>query len=256
MRMFASTRGEFAQQYSPDGKKVAFESTRGGNLEIWVCSSDGQDCAQLTSMGSSASGVPTWSPDGKQVAFYSNVQGNAQIFVIPAEGGATRRLTSLSAGAMLPRWSRDGKWIYFSSKESGAAQIWKAPSGGGQAVQVTHGGGLVASESPDGKWLYFSGEGADSSLRKMPVSGGEETEVLPSITYWNFAVMDDGVYFMTGTGHRFAIEFLNFSTGKTEVIAPVEEGYFGFSVSPDRKWILYGQTLPLSSELVLAEGFQ
>jgi Tol biopolymer transport system component len=255
-RMFASTREEFAQQYSPDGKKVAFESKRGGNLEIWVCESDGQGCAQLTTMGSSASGVPTWSPDGKQVAFYSNAQGNPQIFVIPSEGGATRRLTSLTAGAAFPRWSRDGKWIYFSSKESGAAQVWKAPSGGGHAVQVTHGGGLIASESPDGKWLYFSGEGASSSLRKMPVEGGEETEVLPSIASWNFAVMEDGVYFLTGTGHRSAIEFLSFATGKTEVLAPVGGGYFGFTVSPDRKWILYSQAIPSSSELVLADGLK
>jgi serine/threonine protein kinase/WD40 repeat protein len=255
-RMFASTKGEFAGQYSPDGKKVAFESKRGGNLEIWVCESDGQGCAQLTAMGSSASGVPTWSPDGKQVAFYSNAQGNPQIFVIPSEGGATSRLTSLTAGAAFPRWSRDGKWIYFSSKESGAAQVWKVPSGGGHAVQITHGGGLIASESPDGKWLYFSGEGADSSLRKMPVGGGEETEVLPSIKSWNFAVMDDGVYFLTGTGHRFAIEFLSFATGKAEVVAPVGDAYFGFSVSPDRKLILYDQSLPPSSELVLAEGLK
>jgi eukaryotic-like serine/threonine-protein kinase len=255
-RMFASTRGEFAQQYSPDGKKVAFESRRGGNLEIWVCSSEGQDCAQLTSMGSTASGTPTWSPDGKQIAFYSNVQGIAQIYAIPAEGGTTRRLTYQSAGAMLARWSRDGKWIYFSSKESGTAQIWKVPSGGGHAVQVTHKGGLASSESPDGKWLYFAGEGEDSSLWKLPTVGGEEIQVLPSIANWNFDVMDDGVYFMTGTGHAFAIEFHNFSTGKTEVIAPVDKGYFGFSVSPDRKWILYNQILPLSSELVLAEGFQ
>jgi len=256
VRMFASTREEFAQQYSPDGKKVAFESARGGNLEIWVCSSEGQDCAQLTSMGSTASGTPAWSPDGKQIAFYSNVQGTAQIYVIPAEGGATRRLTSQSAGAMFPRWSRDGKWIYFSSKESGTAQIWKVSSGGGQAVQVTHRGGLVASESPDGKWLYFAGEGEDSSLWKMPTGGGEETEVLPSLSNWNFAVMEDGIYFMTGTGHGFAIEFLNFATGKSDGIAPVDRGYFGFSVSPDRKWILYSQILPFSSELVLAEGFQ
>jgi Tol biopolymer transport system component len=254
--MFASTRGEFAQQYSPDGSKVAFESSRGGNLEVWVCSSDGQGCAQLTSMGSSATGAPAWSPDGKQLAFYSNAQGNPQIYVIPAEGGATRRLTSQSAGAMLARWSRDGRWIYFSSKESGTTLIWKVPSGGGQAVQVTRGGGLVASESPDGKWLYVAGEGADSSLRKMPTAGGEETQVLPSITSWNFAVMDDGVYFMSGDGHHFAIEFLNFATGKTEVVAPVENGYFGFSVSPDRKWILYDQTLPPSSELVLADGLK
>jgi Tol biopolymer transport system component len=200
IRMFASTREEFAQQYSPDGAKVAFESRRGGNnLEVWVCSSEGQDCAQLTSMGSNTSGAPAWSPDGKQVAFYSNVQGNAQIYAIPAEGGATRRLTSLSAGAMLARWSRDGQWIYFSSKESGTAQIWKVPSGGGQSAQVTHKGGLVSSESPDGKWLYFAGEGENSSFWKMPTGGGEETEVLPSINNWNFEVMEDGIYFVTGT---------------------------------------------------------
>ena len=90
----------------------------------------------------------------------------------------------------------------------------------------------------------------------MPVGGGEETQVLPSITSWNFAVMDDGVYFLTGTGRRFAIEFLNFATGKTEVVAPVGPAYFGFSVSPDRKWILYSQTIPSSSELVLADGLK
>jgi serine/threonine protein kinase len=256
VRMFASTKGEFAAQYSPDGKKVAFESHRGGSLEIWVCESDGQGCKQLTSMGSSASGVPTWSPDGKQVAFYSNAQGNPQIFTIPSEGGAARRLTSLTAGAAFPRWSRDGKWIYFSSKESGATQVWKAPSRGGQAIQLTHGGGLVATESPDGKWLYFSGESTHSSLRKMPTGGGEETQVLPSITSWNFAVMDDGVYFLTGSGHRFAIEFLSFATGNTEVVAPVGDAYFGFSVSPDRKWILYDQSLARNSELVLADGLR
>ncbi len=73
---------------------------------------------------------------------------------------------------------------------------------------------------------------------------------------WNYAIMDDGVYFVTRSGHGFAIEFLNLTTGKTQVIAPIRDGYFGFSVSPDRKWILYTQGIPLSSELVLAEGFQ
>jgi hypothetical protein len=90
----------------------------------------------------------------------------------------------------------------------------------------------------------------------MPAGGGEETQVLPSIRNWNFAVIDDGVYFLTGTGHRFAIEFLDFATGKTKVVGPVGDAYFGFSVSPDGKWILYDQTIPSSSELVLADGFQ
>jgi dipeptidyl aminopeptidase/acylaminoacyl peptidase len=115
---------------------------------------------------------------------------------------------------------------------------------------------LVCSESPDGKWLYFTGEGTDASLWKMPVAGGEETLVLPSVLRWNYAIMEDGIYFATRTGQGFAMEFLRFATGKTEVIAPIHDGYFGFSVSPDRKRILYTQGIPLSSELVLAEGFR
>jgi Tol biopolymer transport system component len=249
-------RTQFGQQYSPDGSRIAFESGLSGNLEIWLCSSEGQNCAQLTSLGAGATGTPTWSPDGKHVAFYSNVEGSSQIYVIPVEGGSTRRLTSDSWGGFIPRWSRNGESIYFSSKKSGSSQIWKAPAGGGTAVQITHSGGLVCSESPDGKWLYFTGEGTDASLRKMPVAGGEETQVLPSVLRWNYAIMEDGIYFATRTGHAFAIDFLSFATGKTEVIAPIREGYFGFSVSPDRKRILYTQGIPLSSELVLAEGFR
>ena len=79
---------------------------------------------------------------------------------------------------------------------------------------------------------------------------------MPSIFSWNFAVMDDGIYFVSGKdGRHFAIEFLRFANGKTEVVAPIGEGYFGLSISPDRKWILYEQIIPSNSELVLAEGF-
>lgn len=123
-------------------------------------------------------------------------------------------------------------------------------------MQVTHSGGFASSESPDGSWLYFTGEGTDASLWKVPVGGGAETQVLPSVYCWNFAIADDGVYFVTRTGHEYSIEFLSFATGKTELISPIQEGYFGFSVSPDRKRILYAQGVPWSSELVLAEGFK
>ena len=152
VRLIASTKGEFAQQYSPDGRKIAFESYRSGNLEVWVCRSEGEDCTQLTSMGSPETGTPGWSPDGRYIAFYSNLEGKAHIFVIPADGGAAKKVTTASTSAILARWSRNGEWIYFSSKDSGSSQIWKVPSGGGTAMQVTQGGGFSSYESTDGKW--------------------------------------------------------------------------------------------------------
>ena len=255
-RFIASAKSDFAEQYSPDGSKIAFESDRGGNLEIWICGSNGQNCTQLTQLGASATGIPAWSPDGKQIAFYSNASGTSQIYVMPADGGVPRRLTSEPAGAMAPRWSRNGVWIYFSSKKAGSSQIWKVRSTGGESSQVTHGAGFVCSESPDGKWLYFAEENSIASLWKIPVNGSQEEQVLPSVSAWNFAVLDDGIYFVTKAGHGFAIKFLAFATGKIEVIAAIDDGYFGFSVSPDRKWILYNQNVPASSQLFLAEGFK
>jgi Tol biopolymer transport system component len=49
--------------YSPDGKKVAFESDRMGYSDIWICDSDGSNCSQLTDLHGT-SGTARWSPNG------------------------------------------------------------------------------------------------------------------------------------------------------------------------------------------------
>ncbi len=54
---------EVFPQYSPDGKKLAFHSDRGGTVQIWTCSRDSSGCVQLTSMAGATQGSPRWSPD-------------------------------------------------------------------------------------------------------------------------------------------------------------------------------------------------
>ena len=49
--LIASTRGELSPSYSSDGKRIAFESNRSGNEEIWTSSADGSQPLQLTSFG-------------------------------------------------------------------------------------------------------------------------------------------------------------------------------------------------------------
>src|SRR5215470_16274665 len=92
---------------SPDGKKVAFASTRSGSWEIWTCEITGINCAQLTNFGRSFSRSPRWSPDGTQIVFDSRIAGNADIFVIGAGGGKPKQLTKEPSNEIFPSWSSD-----------------------------------------------------------------------------------------------------------------------------------------------------
>jgi Tol biopolymer transport system component len=56
--------------YSPDGKKIAFESDRMGYEDIWMCDSDGSNCSQLTALHGT-SGTARWSPNGRYMSFES-----------------------------------------------------------------------------------------------------------------------------------------------------------------------------------------
>jgi len=60
----SSTQNEFNASFSPDGRRMAFESERSGAEEIWVANADGSQPVQLTTFGLHA-GSPDWSPDGR-----------------------------------------------------------------------------------------------------------------------------------------------------------------------------------------------
>ncbi len=72
--------------YSPDGKKVAFESDRMGYSDIWMCDSDGSNCSQLTALHGT-SGTARWSPNGHYVSFESIAEDYYQVGVVEVPDG-------------------------------------------------------------------------------------------------------------------------------------------------------------------------
>jgi TolB protein len=76
-------------QISPDGRRVAFTSTRSGAWEIWTSDLDGANAVQLSSLKApTGTGVPHWSPDGRQIVFASDAEGQFDNFLVACGGFA------------------------------------------------------------------------------------------------------------------------------------------------------------------------
>jgi Tol biopolymer transport system component len=249
-------------QFSPDGRRVAFESDRSGPDEVWLADPDGSNAVQLTSMaatmGARRTGTPRWSPDGQLIAFDSNLEGHYRVHVIPAAGGKPRRLTSDPADNHVPSFSRDGKWIYFSSNRTGEYQIWKIPVAGGEAIQVTHNTGFAAFESPDGAYVYYTQTSAmPSALWRLPASGGQPVKVLEGVIQKAFAVLEKGIYYIDQPAGDARLQFYDFATGRSTTVARNLGGVGqGLTVSPDGRTILFSRMVPPVDDLMLVENFR
>jgi dipeptidyl aminopeptidase/acylaminoacyl peptidase len=269
-----STRSELNAQFSPDGSRIVFESTRSGNQELWVADSDGQNALQLTALNGRVGGTPAWSPDGQSIAFdWRGEDGRGDIWVVSAHGGAPFRVTTHPADDLVPSWSRDGRSIRYGSTRTGRYEIWTVSPHGGEPVQLTRHGGAYGKESIDG-YLYYAkiGDGFFPSLWRVPVSGGEEVRILPAIaSYGNFAVAHDGIYFESpppamSLGHiplatpftpaRATIGFYSFATAKvTRVIAVERHAGHGLDISPDGRTLMFAQMDAYTEDLLLVEKF-
>ncbi|WP_296501492.1 hypothetical protein [Phenylobacterium sp.] len=58
---------ETQPRFSPDGRRIAFTSDRGGGDNIWIMNRDGSDKRQLTQESFRLMNQPSWSPDGQYI---------------------------------------------------------------------------------------------------------------------------------------------------------------------------------------------
>jgi Tol biopolymer transport system component/tRNA A-37 threonylcarbamoyl transferase component Bud32 len=253
----SSSKPEYHVEFSPDGRRVAFISTRSGDPEIWLSDPDGSNAVQLTSMGARDTNCPHWSPDGQLIAFSSTLEGEFDVYVVPAAGGKPRRLTSHPAVDLNPRFSRDGKRIYFSSMRSGDYRIWKMPAAGGDAVQVTPNQGSGAFESPDGSNLYYLTFSVVSPVWRLPTSGGEPVQVLDGVVWFNFWLLEKGAYYIDRLGDETRLGYLDFVTGKSSTVARnLGQVTAGLTASPDGRTILFTRVDSSADDLMLVENFR
>ena len=242
--------------YSPDGKRIVFESDRMGYADIWICNSDGSDCSQLTDLHG-ITGTARWSPDGRYVSFESISQDYYQVGIVEVPEGTPRMLKALPvANNGAPNWSRDGESIYFYSDGSGRFELWN----GGPPIRATTNGGVYGIESKDGRFLYYSMYSGSEIWRKT-LAGGQEIRLpIEADSWYDWDVSGSGIYFLNG---KFApngrIEFFDFATGRSTPMFALDKPasfYGGLTLSPDGRSILFGQSELNESYIMLMKNFR
>src|SRR6267154_1825482 len=98
--------------WSPDGKKIVFNSNEDGNPQIYTMDTDGGQRKRLSNNGFKEF-HPAWSPDGKSIMFVSDRDGNQEIYTMNTDGSAQMRLTTTPFKEFNPQWSPDGKEILY-----------------------------------------------------------------------------------------------------------------------------------------------
>ena len=91
--------------WSPDGSKITFGSTRNGDSWVGVMDADGSNQKMLAE-----GNAPDWAPDGVRIAFSRN---DGQIWVMNADGSNVRQITHSGTVKAGPSWSPDGNQMVF-----------------------------------------------------------------------------------------------------------------------------------------------
>ncbi len=112
--------------YSPDGKKLAFISTRTGNGDIYLLTLDTGDLKRLT-FDDSGDLLDSWSGDGRWIYFTSGSQEmSSDIFRVSSDGGTPMQISGdLYTSEYQAAPSHDGGMVAFTGHGLGGGQWWR-----------------------------------------------------------------------------------------------------------------------------------
>lgn len=171
---------EHQPRFSPDGKRIAFTSDRGGGDNIWIMNVDGSDKRQVTKEDFRLLGQPSWSPDGKFIVARKHFTtgrslGTGEVWLYHVSGGSGVQLVKRASEQLQkelgePIYAPDGKGVYYtrnitpgpifeyaqnSRTDLFDIERYDLDSGEVSTVASGVGGSVRPTPSPDGKSIAF-----------------------------------------------------------------------------------------------------
>jgi Tol biopolymer transport system component len=163
---------------SPDGKFIAYQSTQGGNQDIYVMPVRGGEPVRITDDPASDR-WPSWSYDGQWLAFNSARTGRSETWVIriAPDGKPEGQPIQATRGGGGGVWLQDGKIAYSTRKD--IEHIFAANTDGSGEIQLTkfNNWNVGPRWSPDAKNIAFVtdyGEEGRLAIWIVPSKGGDE----------------------------------------------------------------------------------
>jgi imidazolonepropionase-like amidohydrolase/Tol biopolymer transport system component len=194
-------------RFSPDGKRIAFTSDRGGGDNIWVMNLDGSDKRQVTREDFRLLNQPSWSPDGRFIVAKKHFTtgrslGTGEVWLYHVSGGGGVPLVKRASEVLQkelgePIYAADGKSIFYtrnvtpgpifeyaqdSNTDLFEIERYDLDTGEVSTAASGAGGSVRPTPSPDGKKIAFvRRERAKTKLYVRDLVSGEEHKVYDAL---------------------------------------------------------------------------
>ena len=216
--------------WSPDGKQIAFSSTRdGGVSQIYRKDASGAGQEERLTDGPNSKLLLDWSKDGKYILYRElNPQTGRDLMAVPLTGvrkpiPVVNTPFNEDTGAISP----DSQWVAYASNLSGTNEIFVQafPGVAGAPAsrwQISNGGGYEVKWRIDGKEIYY--ESMDGKVMAAAVQAGpqgiraEPPRVLFSAGFQPFTIHE---FDAAPDGQRFLLILNSLAEGNVERLTVV-----------------------------------
>ena len=144
--------------WSPDGKRLAFQSNRAGPTNLFSQPAYSSEAPErLTTTSRFTNAASSWSPDGQTIAYVeASLDTGLDIWTLGLADRKTRPFLQTQYSETAPRFSPDGHWLAYASDESGRWEVYvQAYPGPGGKSQISTDGGTEPAWNPAGRELFY-----------------------------------------------------------------------------------------------------